>query len=478
MSARVGARFVLLLSLFSRVSAQEGPPSPAEVRAQSLLLNRVDRWLGDARTLLVGHAANPQAVENAMADLKEEIKKSVREEVRGSRVVGNPRTGEERPARPAPAAAPLVASRFEGRFARKEELRKMGGGTGTEDALGKALEWLARHQSADGRWDGAGFADRCAGNKCDGPGMVLSDVGVTGLALLAFLGDGNFPGEGKHRLPVGRAGGWLLAQQKPDTGLIGESNGDLYLYCHAIATMALAEVYAFTSAPDLRTPLERAVGLILHARNPSKAWRYTLPPTGDNDTSVTSWMVLALKAAEDAGIRVEDRTAYEGALAWFDEMTDMSSGRCGYRQKGELSSRMTGTKERFPAEKTEALTAAALICRLHLGQTREKHPILRLHADLLRRTPPVWEVTPERSLVDEYYWYYGSLAMFQMGGEDWKAWNVAMKKALLEHQRHDGDERGSWDPLGAWGTGGGRIGMTAFCALCLEAYYRFPLIRG
>src|SRR5262245_1356483 len=106
MSARVRAWFLLLLPVPSRVAAPDGTPSPAEVRAQSHLLNRLDRWLGDAKALLVGHAANNQAVENAMADLKEEIKKIVREEVRGSRVVGNPRPGEEAPARPAPAAAP------------------------------------------------------------------------------------------------------------------------------------------------------------------------------------------------------------------------------------------------------------------------------------------------------------------------------------------------------------------------------------
>jgi hypothetical protein len=87
-------------------------------------------------------------------------------------------------------------------------------------------------------------------------------------------------------------------------------------------------------------------------------------------------------------------------------------------------------------------------------------------------------VGDELSLVDEYYWYYGTFAMFQMGGEDWKAWNAAMKKAILEHQRRDGDERGSWDPAGAWGKDGGRVYMTAIGALCLEVYYRYSRILG
>ena len=48
-----------------------------------------------------------------------------------------------------------------------------------------------------------------------------------------------------------------------------------------------------------------------------------------------------------------------------------------------------------------------------------------------------------------YYWYYGSYAMYQMGGSKyWEPWNKAMKKAVVDSQRRDGDEKGSWDPVG------------------------------
>jgi hypothetical protein len=29
-----------------------------------------------------------------------------------------------------------------------------------------------------------------------------------------------------------------------------------------------------------------------------------------------------------------------------------------------------------------------------------------------------------------YFWYYGTLAMFRVGGDAWKRWNVAMKETL------------------------------------------------
>ena len=67
-----------------------------------------------------------------------------------------------------------------------------------------------------------------------------------------------------------------------------------------------------------------------------------------------------------------------------------------------------------------------------------------------------------------YYWYYGTLAMFQVGGEPWKAWNEAMKTAIIDHQRKDGDAKGSWDPIGPWGRDGGRVYSTAIWRSALQ----------
>ncbi|HET6202769.1 MAG TPA: hypothetical protein VFI25_08205 [Planctomycetota bacterium] len=371
-----------------------------------------------------------------------------------------------------------AGAKYGGRFGGKRDLRAGRGGQGTEEPLRAALEWLKDHQSPDGRWDCDGFAEMCKAERCDGPGESLHDVGVTGLALLAFLGDGNTHRLGPYRESVQKGLRWLLGQEDRESGLFGEKSGSAYLYGHAIATLALSEAYHLSNkSPLLKAPVQRAVRFILRARNPSLAWRYGEPPDGQNDTSVTGWMVFALKSAEDAGLEI-DRGAFEGALAWFDRATDARNGRCGYQETGSLSSRRAGTESRFPPDKTESLTAVALLCRFFLGQTPDRSPVMRLHADRLRRVPPVWDVSSERSLVDEAYWYYGTLAMFQMGGEDWKAWNAAMKKAILEHQRRDGDERGSWDPAGAWGKDGGRVYMTAIGALCLEVYYRYSRILG
>ena len=122
------------------------------------------------------------------------------------------------------------------------------------------------------------------------------------------------------------------------------------------------------------------------------------------------------------------------------------------------------------------MTSVALLCRFFLEQDPKETEIMVKHADLLKRTPPEWD--PEGFGCDMYYWYYGTYAMFQMGGSHWKAWNTAMKKAVLESQRKDGDEKGSWDPVGPWGYTGGRVYATASMTLCLEVYFRYAKVLG
>jgi hypothetical protein len=85
---------------------------------------------------------------------------------------------------------------------------------------------------------------------------------------------------------------------------------------------------------------------------------------------------------------------------------------------------------------------------------------------------------PARTSFNEYYWYYGTLAMYQFGGEGWNSWNAAIRELLISEQRTDGDYAGSWDATGPWAQYGGRIYSTALSTLCLEVYYRFlPLYQ-
>lgn len=372
-----------------------------------------------------------------------------------------------------------------------------GGRRGTppasEQALRDALTWLAIHQSRAGYWDADEFMleDRWPDQPSStGKGNPVVDVGLTGLALLAFLGDGNTPSEGLHSEPVARAVNWLRSVQRDD-GLFGEEVGNPTLYNQAIATLALSEAYRLSGrSPTLRPAVQKAAQVLVRARNPYGAWRYGLEPNGDNDTSITGWMVFALKSVHDAGIPV-DKSCFDGAAAWLDSMTDARSGRTGYAwadgggDPGSLPARGANAA-RFPAERSESLTAVALLCRIFMSdaanlrrwEDHPQHALLAKQADLLRARPPRWE---EGGSLDFYYWYYATYALNQWGGAAWKEWERALGKALLPAQRRENPHdnfHGSWDPADAWGDDGGRVYSTAVCALMMEVYYRYTRVLG
>ncbi|MBN1808432.1 MAG: terpene cyclase/mutase family protein [Planctomycetes bacterium] len=317
------------------------------------------------------------------------------------------------------------------------------GGDGTKFVLDRALDWLARHQEADGRWDG---------EKYEGED---SDAGITGLATLAFLGTGNTETSGRYQKTVRAAVKWMISQQDAD-GCIGRksSRGGLG-YHHAICGMALAQAYAMSKRPATGAASQKAVDYSANVHQvPYSGWRYNARQ--EPDTSVTGWFVMQMKSAKVAGLKVPDES-FQGAINFLDKVTDTDdySGRTGYQSKAQAS---------------RTLTSVGLVSRLFMGY-KPNDPILRGAAEYLAEDLPHWGAANER--VNFYYWYYGTLGMFQMGGDYWKRWNSAMKTALVPTQRRGGDEDGSWDPVGHWCSRGGRVYSTAMGALCMEVYFLY-----
>ncbi len=368
-----------------------------------------------------------------------------------------------------------AGGKFGGRMGKGKGKYKRAG-SAVEQALKDALEWLKHHQSEEGYWGGESFPNECGkigSNVCDGAGHATHDVGLTGLCLLAFMGDGNTTNQGEYQEVVRRGIGWLKDQQG-ESGLLGEETTHDFIYDHSLATLAITEAYYFSKSPLIKRTAQKAIDYIQRARNPYTAWRYDVPPLGDNDTSITGWMIFALASAKDAKLKV-DPAALEGAMSWIDEASDPTTGRVGYDSFGSQSSR-TPVNEHFPREKGEAMTAVGLLCRIFMGQNPKDDDILIKHADLLMRVLPEWD--PDGFGCDMYYWYYGTYAMFQLGGKHWKSWEQAMRPAILDNQRHDGDEKGSWDAAGPWGYVGGRVYSTALMTLCIEVYFRYAQVLG
>lgn len=333
-----------------------------------------------------------------------------------------------------------------------------GGTPQSEAAVDAALVWLAKHQSNDGRWEakkfGAGRETNVDGRNRGGVG-ARADTGVTGLALLAFLGAGHTHLAGDHRETVRAAIDFLLRTQRVEGGLGGSAETFALMYCHGMATLALSEALAMTHDERLIEPVRKAVAYTLRAQNATTGgWRYQ--PGDLGDTSQLGWQVMALKSAELAGVRVP-RQARDGAARFLRSVTGGAHG---------------GLASYRPRERpTRPMTAEALACRQFLGLPPQPQADTEASAY-------IHEELPGAGQANFYYWYYATLAMFQLQGDAWQTWNSALQAAVVGSQRHEGDDAGSWDPTDVWGGYGGRIYSTAMAALCLEVYYRYLPVYG
>ena len=354
-----------------------------------------------------------------------------------------------------------------------------GGGKSYAAAIDAGLKWLAAHQDDDGKWDSDGFmkhdlAD--GGEICDGPGNAVHDVGVTGLALLAFLGDGSTMRAGPYKQNIKKGVTWLRKQQQ-ENGLFGMNASHDFVYDHAIAAYAMCEAFGLSNYKLLKDTAQKGINYLESHRNPYSVWRYQ-PRDNDNDISVTGWCIMAYESGEFFGLQI-NKSALDMCETFLDQVSD-ATGKHGYTKQGEGSSRKPGDHAtKFPIEKGEALTAVGLFCRFFMNQDPKEKPIMKASADLLRSKPPIWD--EKSGTIDHYYWYYATYALYQYGGAHWNEWKKKLETSVVKNQHRDAGEKnklGSWDPIGAWGEDGGRVYSTAILVLTLEAYYRYSrLVR-
>ena len=337
------------------------------------------------------------------------------------------------------------------------------GAAETQLALAQALQWLAEHQDEDGRWDGAHFMKHDPeSDKCDGQGRTDRDIGITAIALLAFLGDGHTTRKGLYKQNVSAGIKWLRRQQELVSGRIGEESTSMFLHDHALATLALCEAVHVSYNPLSATSAEQALDFLAEPRNPDGSWSASGVPSDQGDLVATTWALFAFKVAVANGAKV-DQGLFTAALAWIDGIST------GVTQRG-----IGGTLESKPkrVDSAEATAATALLCRDLLGQNPATVNVMHERAGFLLGTlrNPM-DIKEPRKQLDN--WYTGSYAMFQMGGEAWLTWKSSMELALLASRRTSGSTSGSWDPSEHMGSTTGRVYATALGALCMEVEYRY-----
>ncbi len=400
---------------------------------------------------------------------------------------------------------------------RKKAVGRFGGSAATESSVEAALRWLARHQKADGSWEGEVAA-------VDAPiatGRLSPEEAAAAAGLIRQLGDNDFNrreeatkaliarGLSVRELveratrsadpEVSQRAVKILeamvsnASERPAADKIGCTGVALLAFLgagytakngqyqdnvkrglawiarqqkddgsigsgadHAIAGLALAEAYGMGRDPEIGKAAQRAVDCSVKARQMEfSGWGRE--PRKDPNLATTVWHVMQLKSAKIAGLKVEG-TGFQGAYSFIDSATN-DEGLCRFAP-GKPSS--------------AAMTAAGAWGRQIMG-TPNTEPVLLKAAKAIGRDLP-----KEQSPGDMHYLHFATLAMFQMGGEPWTRWNDALKPLLVNQQSKGGPMDGSARDLdGSWSAGKSeaadkaRVHTTALGALCLETYYRY-----
>ena len=339
--------------------------------------------------------------------------------------------------------------------ARSSAIGKYGGaGTGmvdkVEGGVQRALLWLKEHQNSDGSWGGT------------------YRPSMTGLALLTFLAHGDTQASQQFGETVQKGVQYLMDLGRKNNGRLGSQHVE---YQHPIATYALAEDYALTQISDLLTVLEGAVTHIVKSQCENGSWNYgyNTKPGPDpakrpfGDLSISGWNIQALKAAHNAGVKVQGLDAsMQKALGFTRAVYDEKSHKFGYASKGGGS---------------PALVGVGVLCMQFLGAGDAKEA--RGGQSSARDFKCNWEKGSEAS---SYMWYYVTQAMFQAGGSYWIGWNREFRDEIIKRQKPDGH----W-PVPGGDTDAPRgdgwkqvtdpkdcpVYHTSLLCMMLEVYYRF-----
>lgn len=385
---------------------------------------------------------------------------------------------------------------------------------GAEKAVLDGLRWLIRHQNPDGSWGADTLKDRCdAVAPCFDPKDRLTgkaNVGLTGLALLCFLGAGFGPDSRQDivdttkakRSNIGQvvaAGLQWLSQQQPKDGWFASHEWSFDQ--HAIVTTALCEAYGMTGDPARLRAAKRAVSALIRAQAPSPIgpgakWGWAPNPSylfkeasegGDEDATKrlysadmisTSWAMSALNSARLAGLTV-DSDSVAGGLE-FTRFATADNGLVGYDDAKYAGMTLQGKRDHFIFHPFVFSAQGMWVRMLALHDPNDA--FLDVAAKCVVSDLPV--VSKDKLSIDYTYWYWTTLALWNLDGPDsprksgkyWNAWNKAVIDAVLSLQDHT--ERmcsnGGWIVPDRWAYVGGPLYTTALSVLTLETYWRYP----
>ena len=309
-----------------------------------------------------------------------------------------------------------------------------------KQSVAKGLAWLAQQQGEDGGYGGSPYASQDSHH-----------AGITALAALAFMQSGNLPGRGRYGVQVQHCLDFVMNNCQ-ESGLIASDTSNGAMYGHGFATLFLGEIYGMTGDEAVKERLVKAVHLIERTQNAEGGWRYQ-PVPYDADISVTICQVMALRAARDAGIKVE-KSVVDKAIKYVRACQNDDGGFC-------YQAEMHGAGSGY------ARTAAG-VAALYYAGVFDGDEIERGLRYLARFTPGSGEQAAEGMYF--YGNYYAVQAMFLAGGEYWAQFYPAIRDQIIERQDKT---------AGSWSGEAGDSYATAMALIILQMLNRYlPVYSG
>jgi hypothetical protein len=275
-------------------------------------------------------------------------------------------------------------------------------------AVERGLAFLASRQAANGSYGGDGMGQQAA---------------ITALAGLAFMEAGNLPGRGKYGENVTHCVDAILGRCQ-ESGLIAGDQSHGPMYGHGFATLFLGEIYGMTGDEAVKERLQKAVRLIERTQNHEGGWRYQPAPL-DADISVTICQVMALRAARDAGIKV-DKSVIENSIRYVRNCQNADGGFSYQVRQGPSG----------------FARSAAGVASLYYAGIFEGDDITR-GLTYISTFMPAKDAGASPETEAHYYYgnYYAVQAMFLAGGDWWATWYPAVRDQLIARQNR---ETGAW----------------------------------
>jgi hypothetical protein len=338
-----------------------------------------------------------------------------------------------------------------------------------DEALARALEWLAAQQQPDGSF----------------PTLPQGQPAITSLCTMAYLSCGYQPGSGRYGERLNRAIDFVLSSQQP-SGLfsferpqqahVHQGASHTATYNHAIAGLMLCEAYGQvdrTRSAKIAVAVNKALAMTARIqKQPSKVnpvdeggWRYLYRPgsftPSDSDLSVTGWHLMFLRSAKNAQFEVPDVMVTD-ALKYVERCFDERQGGFVY---GLIAN------DRHVSRGTMGVGALSLA----LGGKHRTTMARRVGDWLIAHPFDTYGATTHSEDRFHYSAYYCSNAMAQLGGDYWRRFFPILAKTLLEGQAADG----SWAAeIGRDDQRYGPVYPTALSVLSLTpAYQLLPIYQ-